>query len=423
MPKVLKDKSSFTCANAFAMGQCLKQRWREDLCPETCNRYAPMPGHVPVPPIGPSQALQSTLSTNETVRQQLAPVRADEVRVDWWREATPGYCDRVQHYGLAASIGDCEAGARGSWPLRAGYNSSAAADACLKHCLGCGRCRYISWSAEERLCTWVHDCDLDNLFSRPDTFATFGVRTLHALSPLPLLRPLAISAFGGEPSHRFLLGVDTPCSHEYAGPCGSVAGAAARNASCNPFFRAIGAAAALQVARRSSKSIDVWQAQQHLFAPVASLGRRIRRPHQTGGAAVSLMRLVVSPHHRLAYCPIEKAGESRFIRLILRAFTGKTEADSFGFFHTAMNEGRLPGMPALSLPTQMQLIACPDWIKVVVVRDPLERLLSRRGTWTSAAGDPPQHATCSTRHAKLSRAPVACTSSDSQKPSAGRRRT
>ena len=355
MPKVLRDVSSSRCANAFAMGQCWRQRWREDLCPDTCNRYP--------------------LSNVEMVRQQLAPVRAVE-GVDWWREATPGYCDRVKHYGLAASIGDCEAGARGSWPLRAGYNFSAAADACLKHCLGCGRCRYISWSAEERLCTWVHDCDLDNLFSRPDTFATLGVRTLHALSPLPLLRPLAISAFGGEPSHRFLLGVDTPCSHEYAGPCGSVAGAVARNVSCNPFFRAIGAAAALQVARRSSKSIAVWQAQQHLFAPVASFGPRIRRPHQTDGAAVSLMRLVVSPHHRLAYCPIEKAGESRFIRLILHAFTGKTEADSFGFLHTAMNEGRLPGMPALSLPTQMQLIACPDWIKVVVVRDPLERLLS-----------------------------------------------
>ena len=357
MPKVLRDVSSSRCANAFALGQCFMQRWREDLCPETCNRGAP---------------------ATEMVRQQLAPVRANEVGVDWWREATPGYCDRVKHYGLAASIGDCEAGARGSWPLRAGYNSSAAADACLKHCLGCGRCRYISWSAEERLCTWVHDCDLDNLFSRPDTFATFGVRTLHALSPLPLLRPLAISAFGGKPSRRFLLGVDTPCSHEYAGPCASVAGAAARNASCNPFFRAIGAAAALQVARRSSRSIAVWQAQQHLFAPVTSFGRgrRISRPAQTDGAAASLMRLVVSPHHRLAYCPIEKAGESRFIRLILRAFTGKTEADSFGSFHRAMDEGRLPGMPGLSLPTQMQLIACPDWIKVVVVRDPLERLLS-----------------------------------------------
>ena len=33
-------------------------------------------------------------------------------------------------------------------------------------------------------------------------------------------------------------------------------------------------------------------------------------------------------------------------------------------------------MSALSLPTQMQVIACADWIKVVVVRDPLERLLS-----------------------------------------------
>lgn len=41
-----------------------------------------------------------------------------------------------------------------------------------------------------------------------------------------------------------------------------------------------------------------------------------------------------------------------------------------------MDEGRLPGMSALSLPTQMQVIACADWIKVVVVRDPLERLLS-----------------------------------------------
>ena len=351
---MVKVLSSSRCEDAKLMGQCWKERWRET-CPETCNRGTP---------------------ATEMVRQQLAPVRTDKRRADWWRKATPGYCDRVRLYGLAASIGDCEAGARGSWPLRAGYNSSAAADACLKHCLGCGRCRYISWSAEERLCTWVHDCDLDNLFTRPDTFATFGVRALHALSPLPLLRPFAVPAFGGEPSHRFLLGVDTPCSHEYAGPCGRVAGAAAWNASCNPSFRAIGAAAALKVARRSSTTISVWRAQQHVFAPVTSVERRIRRPSQTGGAAVSLMRLVVSPHHRLAYCPIEKAGESRFMRLILRAFTGRTEEDSFGVFLRAMDEGRLPGMPGLSLPTQMQLLACPDWIKVVVVRDPLERLLS-----------------------------------------------
>ena len=88
------------------------------------------------------------------------------------------------------------------------------------------------------------------------------------------------------------------------------------------------------------------------------------------------MRLVVSPRHRLAYCPIEKAGEPRFTRLILRAFTGRTEPDSFDFLHRAMDEGNLPGMPGLSLPTQMQLIACADWIKMVVLRDPLERLLS-----------------------------------------------
>ena len=45
------------------------------------------------------------------------------------------------------------------------------------------------------------------------------------------------------------------------------------------------------------------------------------------------MCLLTGAADRLAYYPIEKAGESRFIRLILRAFTGKTEADSFGFMH------------------------------------------------------------------------------------------
>ena len=377
MPKRLTDISSARCAVASSAGKCFDGRWRYDLCPETCNRGAPDATEVVRHYLAPvRETCNRGAPATEVVRRQLAPVRADELRVNWWREATPGYCDRVEHFGLAASIGDSEAGARGSWPLRGGYNSSAAADACLKHCLSCGRCRYISWSAEERLCTWVHDCDLDNLFTQPYTFATLGVRALHAFSPLPLLSPLAIPAFGGKPSHRFLWGVDTPCSHEYAGPCSSVAGAAARNASCNPFFRAVGAAAALQVARRSSRSLAAWQAQQHLFAPATSSGRRIRRPHQTGGAAWSLMRLVVSPHHRLAYCPIEKAGESRFIRLIFRACTGRNEADSYDSLKRAMDEGRLPGMSALSLPTQMQVIACADWIKVVVVRDPLERLLS-----------------------------------------------
>ena len=65
-----------------------------------------------------------------------------------------------------------------------------------------------------------------------------------------------------------------------------------------------------------------------------------------------------------------------YSRLILRASCGSTEADSFGALQRAMDEGRLPGMPGLSLSTQMQLVGCPDWIKVVVVRDPLERLLS-----------------------------------------------
>ena len=77
---------------------------------------------------------------------------------DWLAlAADSGYCAKILPGGGA---GDCIAGDRGSWSLKATQTHSVleAAAACLDHCAGCNRCNYITISTEWKHCSWHHQC-------------------------------------------------------------------------------------------------------------------------------------------------------------------------------------------------------------------------------------------------------------------------
>ena len=52
--------------------------------------------------------------------------------------------------------GDCAHGTYGAF----GFDSRSSIDACLQSCASCGRCNYISFSAQQRACDWYSDCPL-----------------------------------------------------------------------------------------------------------------------------------------------------------------------------------------------------------------------------------------------------------------------
>ncbi|EOD33976.1 hypothetical protein EMIHUDRAFT_455666 [Emiliania huxleyi CCMP1516] len=287
------------CRHAVAARQCSLPLWRAS-CPHACNHGVRV--------------------HDARLEQQLAPIAPpDSWPERWWRDASPGYCDAVSS-GVA---GDCARGVRGWWQLPEGTESSGdedAANACLKLCLACPRCRYLSWSLEQRTCSWAHACDLDHLYSdHANSFLSVSVRALLRSSRLRPLEPLArpLSRAGWPAEH-----VDAPCSHEY---------------------------------------------------PNTHASRR--RPKQLGGAHSLLTRLLVVPRLRLAYCPIEKAGETRLIRLLFHAATGEANA-TFAHLVQASDKNLLPSLSGLAHAARLAVLACADFVKVVVVRDPLERLLS-----------------------------------------------
>ena len=77
--------------------------------------------------------------------------------------------------GTADSAGDCGAGHKGSWTLTERQTRSweAAAAACERRCLACGRCNYVSFSLRWRDCSWFHECDLGAL--RHDVYGFLSV--------------------------------------------------------------------------------------------------------------------------------------------------------------------------------------------------------------------------------------------------------
>lgn len=94
-----------------------------------------------------------------------------------------------------------------------------------------------------------------------------------------------------------------------------------------------------------------------------------------GVAKLAQHRLLVSIPHRLIFCPIEKVALHQFAQLFL-ALTGKPCRDSFGSLAYAQMHRELPSASAFPPPLVSAVLSCARWTKLLVVRDPLERLLS-----------------------------------------------
>jgi len=62
------------------------------------------------------------------------------------------------HCGPTTEIGDCSAGASGSFGGRDWSSWSKAAHWCLQRCARCARCQFISVSLAERDCSWFASC-------------------------------------------------------------------------------------------------------------------------------------------------------------------------------------------------------------------------------------------------------------------------
>jgi hypothetical protein len=54
--------------------------------------------------------------------------------------------------------GDCRAGAKGSYMLRARWRAEALRE-CASRCLRCARCAHLSVSVRFADCSWYADCD------------------------------------------------------------------------------------------------------------------------------------------------------------------------------------------------------------------------------------------------------------------------
>lgn len=92
-----------------------------------------------------------------------------------WGEGRPGYCAQTLR------TGSCTADDRGTWSLRTLAECRAA-------CLGCPRCRYVSFEPSARDCSWYASCDLDDLRRSPRVqpdYTTVAVRPDATLPPPP----------------------------------------------------------------------------------------------------------------------------------------------------------------------------------------------------------------------------------------------
>jgi hypothetical protein len=79
--------------------------------------------------------------------------KAMATNVSSWKDtAVRGHC------GPTTEIGDCSAGASGSFGGRDWSSWSKAAHWCLQRCARCARCQFISVSLAERDCSWFASC-------------------------------------------------------------------------------------------------------------------------------------------------------------------------------------------------------------------------------------------------------------------------
>ena len=89
-------------------------------------------------------------------------------------------------------------------------------------------------------------------------------------------------------------------------------------------------------------------------------------------------RLLVSLRHRLLFCPIEKNAMTSWTRWFfdLHGKPCRDGKDLFTSLRWAVDQQELPMLQALDELDAARAIECLSWKRAVVVRDPLERLLS-----------------------------------------------
>ena len=116
-----------------------------------------------------------------TTSQAMAPATANPTELARWLHATSRGACRARglnpgRRGSATTFGwngTCEDGFAGSYEIPEVYSESwsFAARYCLARCLGCTRCRYVSFSLTERKlrslvgssCLWTHACNMSGL--------------------------------------------------------------------------------------------------------------------------------------------------------------------------------------------------------------------------------------------------------------------
>lgn len=93
-------------------------------------------------------------------------------------DAAHGYCE------VTDGPGNCTKDAKGSWMLleEEAMNKTAAALACRRRCSACGRCRFFSFSAHFRDCSWFWRCSLGKLGAQVGGFRTFELARSGSLS-------------------------------------------------------------------------------------------------------------------------------------------------------------------------------------------------------------------------------------------------
>ena len=95
------------------------------------------------------------------------------------RLARPGHC------GTAGVNADCQVDDAGSWVFDRSEASSwqEAAEACVRRCNSCERCRYVSYSLRRQDCSWFEHCNLEKLPNFVSGFRTLAVAPSRVLPP------------------------------------------------------------------------------------------------------------------------------------------------------------------------------------------------------------------------------------------------
>ena len=89
----------------------------------------------------------------------------------------------------------------------------------------------------------------------------------------------------------------------------------------------------------------------------------------------SRTRWLVDHSHSLLFCPIEKVGVTQWPQLFF-ALIGKPCRDAFGSMVWAEKHLEAPMFIAFPAAHQQRMLQCDTFVRVVAVRDPLERFLS-----------------------------------------------